>query len=112
MRWVKFIKHVCEIHFKRTGKINAEVHMVHNQDPHLHGPATAEKRRRGEKKKGGKHLIWDKHFLLLSLFGPPPSKHPPPPTTSLPSTPHQSLDLTATARNHNHKIIKMLFGCH
>lgn len=51
MRWVKFIKHVCEIHFKRTGKINAEVHMVHNQDPHLHGPATAEKRRRGEKKK-------------------------------------------------------------
>lgn len=51
MRWVKFIKHVCEIHFKRTGKINAEVHMVHNQDPHMHGPATAEKRRRGEKKK-------------------------------------------------------------
>lgn len=51
MRWVKFIKHVCEIHFKRTGKINAEVHMVHNQDPHLHGPAMAEKRRRGEKKR-------------------------------------------------------------
>lgn len=59
MRWVKFIKHVYEIHFKRTKKINAEVHMVHNQDPHLHGTAMAEKIGGGEKKKRKKRKTFN-----------------------------------------------------
>lgn len=61
MRWVKFIKHVYEIHFKCKKKINAEVHMVHNQASHLHSLKW--------QKKKNTHLIWDKHFLSpLSLW--------------------------------------------
>lgn len=50
MRWVKFIKHVYEIHFMCKKKINAEVHMVHNQASHLHSL-------QWQKKKGKKNTF-------------------------------------------------------
>lgn len=97
----KFIKHVCEILFKCKGKIHGDVHMAHN-----HASVCSAC-------NGIKHLIWDEHFL--SLFAP---SKPPPSFFFLltPATLHLLFSLprslSVTARNHNHKIIKMLFGCH
>lgn len=110
MRGEKFIKHVYEILFKCEGKIHGDVHTAHN---HASVCSACD---------GMKHLIWDEHFLSLSLslslsldplpLNTPTPPHPPPSTVYLPFSLFLSRSLSVTARNHNHKIIKMLFGCH